>query len=62
MKTVTLELDDTVYTLLEVLTRGESAPQRTVEGVIYELIDHALAQKILRRRPDLDELFVPVGV
>ena len=41
MKTVTLELDDTVYTLLEVLTRGESAPQDTVEGVIYELIDHA---------------------
>ena len=41
MKTVTLELDDTVYTLLEVLTRGESAPQDTVEGVIYELIDQA---------------------
>jgi len=41
MKTVTLELDDTVYTLLEVLTRGESAPQDTVEGVIYELINHA---------------------
>jgi len=30
--------------------------------VLDELIDHALAQKILRRRPDLDELFVPVGV
>ena len=41
MKTITLEIGDTLYALLEVLTRGESAPQRTVEGVIYELIDHA---------------------
>jgi ABC-type nitrate/sulfonate/bicarbonate transport system substrate-binding protein len=28
--------------------------------VLEELIDHALAQKILRRRPVLDELFAPV--
>jgi 4,5-dihydroxyphthalate decarboxylase len=30
--------------------------------VLDELIDHAVAQKILRRRPALDELFAPVGV
>ena len=27
-------------------------------GVLEELIDHAVAQKILRRRPTVDELFV----
>ena len=41
MKTVTLELDDIVYSLLEVLTRGEAAPVPDVEGVIKKLIDHA---------------------
>jgi len=40
-RTITLELDPTVYSLLEVLTRGESAPVDSVEGVIYKLIDHA---------------------
>jgi 4,5-dihydroxyphthalate decarboxylase len=29
-------------------------------ATIEELIDHALRQKILRRRPDVDELFAPV--
>jgi 4,5-dihydroxyphthalate decarboxylase len=29
-------------------------------AVIEELIDHALRQKILRRRPEIDELFAPV--
>jgi hypothetical protein len=39
-RTITLELDDTVYALLEVLTRG-SAPADSVEGVIMQLVDHA---------------------
>src|SRR5204862_1912172 len=30
-------------------------------GVLEELIDHALAQKILRERPHLDSLFAAVG-
>jgi 4,5-dihydroxyphthalate decarboxylase len=29
-------------------------------GIIEELLDHAVAQKILRRRPAVDELFAPV--
>lgn len=40
MKTITVEVSDTVYELLEVLTRGEWAP-RSVEVVVSELIDHA---------------------
>src|SRR6266516_2765413 len=39
-KKITLELNETVYHLIEVLTLAEYAPQ-TVEGVIYKLIDHA---------------------
>ena len=41
MKTITLELSDTVYSLLKVLTLGKVAPFVEVEGVIYKLIDHA---------------------
>jgi hypothetical protein len=40
MKTVTLQISDTVYALLQVLTRPEHGPA-TVEGVIHQLIDHA---------------------
>jgi hypothetical protein len=28
--------------------------------VLEQLLDHCVAQKILRRRPSLDELFAPV--
>jgi hypothetical protein len=37
---ITIELEDTGYELLRVLTCGPGAPP-TVEGVIGELIDHA---------------------
>jgi hypothetical protein len=40
MKQITLEIDDTVYSLLEVLTIGKYSPN-TVQGVIEQLIDHA---------------------
>ena len=40
MKTVTVEIDETAYALLQVLTRGESGPD-SVEGVLLELADHA---------------------
>ena len=40
MRTITLELDDTVYQLLEVLTRGEHGPH-SVDAVVGQLIDHA---------------------
>ncbi len=40
MKTIAINVDETVYALLEVLTRGEYAPD-SVEGVVLELIDHA---------------------
>ncbi len=40
MKTITLQLNETVYSLLEVLTRGKSLVP-DVEGVIHKLIDHA---------------------
>lgn len=39
-KRITIEVDDTVYALLEVLTRGDYTPD-SVEGVISQLIDHA---------------------
>jgi hypothetical protein len=37
---MTIEVEDTVYALLEVLTQGAYAPD-SVEGVVLELIDHA---------------------
>lgn len=37
---ITIEVSDTVYHLLEVLTKGEYAP-KTVEDVVATLIDHA---------------------
>ena len=40
MKRIALDIDDTVYALLEVLTHGKYAPQ-SVEDVVLELIDHA---------------------
>ena len=40
MKTLTIEIDETAYALLEVLTRGEYGPD-SVEGVLLELADHA---------------------
>lgn len=39
-KRITIDIDDTVYELLEVLTHGEYAPE-SVEAVIGQLIDHA---------------------
>ena len=39
-KRITIEMEDTVYELLEALTRGAYAPA-SVEGVVFELIDHA---------------------
>jgi hypothetical protein len=41
MPKLTIELSETVYSLLEVLTKGEWAPAKTVHGVIDTLIDHA---------------------
>lgn len=40
MKTITVKVSDEVYALLEVLTKGEYAPE-SVEGVVLQLIDHA---------------------
>ena len=40
-RTITLELDETIYALLEVLTRPKHAVADSVQGVIMELIDHA---------------------
>jgi hypothetical protein len=40
MKTLTIQIDDTIYALLEVLTRGECAPA-SVEEIVARLIDHA---------------------
>ena len=40
MKRIRLDIEDTVYGLLEVLTHGAGAPE-SVEGVIGELIGHA---------------------
>ncbi len=39
-RTITVEVSEVVYSLLEVLTEGEYAPS-TVEEVVSELIDHA---------------------
>ena len=39
-KRITVDVDDRVYALLEVLTYGESTAD-SVEGVVFELIDHA---------------------
>ncbi len=40
MPTITVEVDATVYGLLQVLTKGQHAP-KTVEDVVLQLIDHA---------------------
>lgn len=40
MKTIAIDVDETVYALLEVLTHGEYAP-RSVEDAVLKLIDHA---------------------
>ena len=40
MKQITIDVADTVVALLEVLTKGECAPQ-SVEDVVLKLIDHA---------------------
>lgn len=40
MRTITIEVDDTVFSLLQVLTKGQYAP-KTVEDVVLQLIDHA---------------------
>jgi len=40
LRQLTIEVDDTVYALLEVLTNGEYAPE-SVEDVVLKLIDHA---------------------
>jgi hypothetical protein len=39
-KRITIELNDAIYGLLEVLTYGEYGPD-SVKGVVMELIDHA---------------------
>ena len=41
MRKITIELRETVYSLLEVLTKGKWAPAETVYGIIETLIDHA---------------------
>jgi hypothetical protein len=38
MPKITIELSETVYSLLEVLTKGEGAPAKTVHSVIDMLI------------------------
>jgi hypothetical protein len=42
MQTITVEVSDTVYRLLEVLTHadGTDAPRITVQDVVARLIDH----------------------
>lgn len=40
MKQITIDIDDTVYALLEVLTKGEYG-QPSIEDVVSKLIDHA---------------------
>jgi hypothetical protein len=40
MPTITIEVSDVVYQLLQVLTKGEHAP-RSVEEVVTILVDHA---------------------
>lgn len=40
MKRIAVDINDTAYALLEVLTHGEYAPQ-SVEDVVLKLIDHA---------------------
>ena len=40
MRAVTIEVDETFYALLEVLTRAKYGPD-SVEGVLLELADHA---------------------
>ena len=40
MKRITIDIDDTIHALLEVLTKGEYAPQ-SVEDVVLKLIDQA---------------------
>jgi hypothetical protein len=40
MKTIVIDVDETVYALLEVLTHGEYAPD-SVQDVVLQLIDHA---------------------
>jgi len=39
-RTITVEVDEIAYKLLEVLTKGQHAP-KTVEDVVEQLIDHA---------------------
>jgi len=40
-KTITVEVSDTVYELLEVLTKGQRPECKTVKDVVLKLIDHA---------------------
>jgi 4,5-dihydroxyphthalate decarboxylase len=44
------------------LTGGDPLPYglEPNRAVLEQLVDHCVAQKILRRRPSLDELFAPV--
>jgi len=40
MKTIAIDIDETVYALLEVLTRGQYGPD-SVADVVAKLVDHA---------------------
>lgn len=40
-KTITVDVSDTVYELLQVLTHGKHSSVQTVNGVVLKLIDHA---------------------
>jgi hypothetical protein len=40
LKTIAVELNDTVYALLEALTKGAYAPA-SVDDVVLKLVDHA---------------------
>src|SRR5215469_7693105 len=64
MRKITIELSKTMYSLLEVLTKGEWAPAKTVQGVIEMLIDHA-QQGVYRpgawERQWLEQVFPPEG-
>ena len=42
MKQITIDIDDTVYALLEVLTKGDYAPL-SVEDVVSKLVDQTIA-------------------
>jgi hypothetical protein len=54
---------DPLHAQVAAITGGDPLPYgvEANRAVIDELIEHALRQRILRERPDVDSLFAPVG-